>query len=317
MMTSWFCGFAWLAAVFCDGGVTPTLTGYIEGEQLFVAPTGSARIVELLVTRGDTVTAGDPIAQLETTDADFALQSAQSLLAESQARLDNLTTGKRSEEIAVLEAARTAARTELKQTELDLTRARDLVRRGMQSQSALDSAQTRQEVASSKVREVEANLKVAGIAARLQEIEAARQVVAARQTEVDRARWLRDERTVVAPVAGVIEEIIRYVGEQTSPGAPIATLLSPERKKLRLFVPEQDVSRVHLGDSLQVSCDGCVQGLVATIDFVAGEPEFTPPVLYSVANRQRLVVLVEARLEGDAVNLKSGQIVDVTWPSPT
>ncbi len=316
-MTSWFCGFAWLAAMFCDSGAQATLTGYIEGEQLFVAPVGSARIVELLVARGDSVAAGDPIARLDSTDAGFTLASAQALLAESQARLDNLTTGKRSEEIAVLEAARTAARTELKQTELDLTRARDLVRRGMQSQSALDSAQTRQEVAVSRVKEIDANLRVAGIAARLQEIEAARQVVAQRQTEVDRARWQVDERTVVAPVAGVIEEIIRYVGEQTSPSAPIATLLSPERKKLRLFVPEQDVSRVHLGDSLQVSCDGCVQGLVATIDFVAGEPEFTPPVLYSVANRQRLVVLVEARLEGTAAALKSGQIVDVTWPSET
>ena len=317
MMTSWICGLAWLAAVFCDGGATASLTGYIEGEQLFVAPSGSARIAELLVIRGDTVTAGDPIARLETTDADFALQSARALLAESQARLHNLTTGKRSEEIAVLDAARTAARTELKQTELDLTRTRDLVRRGMQSQSALDNAQTRQEIAHSRVTEIDANLKVAGIAARLQEIEAARQVVAARQTEVDRAQWQLDERTVVAPVAGVIEEIIRYVGEQSSPAAPIATLLSPERKKLRLFVPERDISRVHLGDSLQVSCDGCVQGLVVTIDFVAGEPEFTPPVLYSVANRQRLVVLVEARLEGDAADLKSGQIVDVAWPSPT
>ena len=316
-MTSWFCGFAWLAAMFCDGGAQTTLTGYIEGEQLFVAPVDSARIVELLVARGDSVAAGDPIARLDSTDAGFTLASAQALLAESQARLDNLTTGKRSEEIAVLEAARTAARTELKQTELDLTRARDLVRRGMQSQSALDSAQTRQEVAVSRVKEIDANLRVAGIAARLQEIEAARQVVAARQAEVDLARWQLEERTVVAPVAGVIEEIIRYVGEQTSPSAPIATLLSPERKKLRLFVPEPDVARVHLGDLLQVSCDGCVQGLVATIDFVAGEPEFTPPVLYSVANRQRLVVLVEARLEGTAAALKSGQIVDVIWPSET
>lgn len=316
-MTTWLCGFAWLAAVFCNGGVQSTLTGYIEGEQLFLAPVASARIDQLLVTRGDSVSAGDPIAHLDTRDARYTLQAARALLAESQARLDNLTTGKRSEEIAVLEAARTAARTEQKQTELDLSRARDLVRRGMQSQSVLDSAQTRQEVAASRVKEVEANLRVAGIAARLQEIEAARQVVAARQAEVDRAQWQLDERTVVAPAAGVIEEIIRYAGEQASPGAPIATLLSPERKKLRLFVPERDVSTVRIGDSIHLNCDGCVLGLVATIDFIAGEPEFTPPVLYSVTNRQRLVVLVEARLEGDATSLKSGQIVDIDWPAGT
>jgi|GEM_PF-2398235 len=208
-MTSWLCGFAWLAALLCDGFVQATLTGYIEGDQIFIAPIGSARIGALLVARGDSVAAGDPIARLDSTDAGYTLQSAQALLAESQARLDNLTTGKRSEEIAVLDANRAAARTELKEADLDLNRARDPVQRGMQSQSALDNAQIRQQVAASRVGEVEVYSRVAGIAARLQEIEAARQVVAARRAEVDRAQWLLDERTVVAPEAGVIEEIIR------------------------------------------------------------------------------------------------------------
>jgi len=74
---------------------------------------------------------------------------------------------------------------------------------------------------------------------------------------------------------------------------------------------------MHIGDSLQVSRNSSVQKLVETVNFIAVEPEFTPPVLYSVANRQRLVVLVEARLEGDTINLKTGQIVNVKWPVST
>ena len=41
------------------------------------------------------------------------------------------------------------------------------------------------------------------------------------------------------------------------------------------------------------------------------DPEFTPPVIYSLENRQKLVYLVEARPEGDAGPLQPGQIVDV------
>ncbi len=44
---------------------------------------------------------------------------------------------------------------------------------------------------------------------------------------------------------------------------------------------------------------------------MADEPEFTPPVIYSLENRQKLVYLVEARPEGERTVLKPGQIVDV------
>ena len=58
-------------------------------------------------------------------------------------------------------------------------------------------------------------------------------------------------------------------------------------------------------------CDGCPDGLTATVSYVADEPEFTPPVIYSVENRQKLVYRVEARPGPDARALRPGQIVDV------
>jgi HlyD family secretion protein len=60
-----------------------------------------------------------------------------------------------------------------------------------------------------------------------------------------------------------------------------------------------------------LSCDGCPDGLSATVTYVADEPEFTPPVIYSVDSRQKLVYLVEARPEADKLALQPGQIVDV------
>ena len=51
------------------------------------------------------------------------------------------------------------------------------------------------------------------------------------------------------------------------------------------------------------------------MNFIAAAPEFTPPQIYSVENRQKLVVLVEAEPIGDARLLAPGQIVDVTLPA--
>ena len=315
-MTDWLCGFALFAGIFC-GDVGTTLSGYVEGETLFVAPIAVNRIATLAVRRGDEVKAGATLATMDADDARFALEAARARRAEAEARLGNLTTGKRSEEIAVIEANRAAARADLAQTELDLQRVTGLVRRKMQSQAELDKARTAHNVAVARLREMDANLQVAGIAARVQEIEAARRVVDAAGAELRDAEWRLAQRTLIAPSDGRVEEIIRYAGETAGPAAPVLTLLPPDNRKLRLFVPQALLSRVQVGDTLALGCDGCVPGLQARVDFIASAPEFTPPVIYSVESRQKLVVLVEAELLGEARALAPGQIVDVRLGAPT
>lgn len=312
-MIDWLCGITLFATVFCHGGTT-TLSGYIEGETVFVAPIAVARIESLAVSRGDTVTAGDPLVTLEDADARHAVEAARARVAEAEARLGNLTTGKRAEEIAVIEANRTAAKADLAQAELDLRRVTDLVERKLQSQAARDQAYTARDVAAARLREIDANLKVAGIAARVQEIEAARRVVDAARAELQDAEWRLAERTLSAPADGRVETLIRYPGEVAGPAAPVLTLLPDTNRKLRLFVPEARVAGVHVGDTLAITCDGCPAGLQARVNFIASAPEFTPPVIYSVESRQKLVVLVEAEPLGAALRLAPGQIVDVALP---
>ena len=309
-MADWLCSFSLIAHMFCSFPAT-TLSGYVEGEPLFVAPIEAARIATLNVHRGDELKSGDTIAVLETDDARFAVDAAAARHAEANARLVNLTTGKRAEEIAVIEANRAAARADLAQAELDLNRIRDLVQHKVQSQSALDQARTARNVASARLQEMEANLQVAGIAARAQEIEAARRVVDAAAAAEQDALWRLAQRTLKAPANGRVEEIIRYAGETAGPAAPVLSLLRPDNRKLKFFVPQALLGRVRMGQMLPLSCDGCDSGLQARVVFIASGPEFTPPVIYSVDSRQKLVVLVEAELLGEATRLSPGQIVDV------
>jgi HlyD family secretion protein len=81
--------------------------------------------------------------------------------------------------------------------------------------------------------------------------------------------------------------------------------------KIKLYVPEAAFSGIQVGDRLAVSCDGCPAGLMARVSYASPEPEFTPPVIYSLETRQKLSHLIEARPEGEAAALKPGQIVDV------
>jgi HlyD family secretion protein len=77
-------------------------------------------------------------------------------------------------------------------------------------------------------------------------------------------------------------------------------------------VPEATLPRIALGDAVTVHCDGCRSDVPARVTFISRTSEFTPPVIYSVDERSKLVFLIEARTEQPG-DLRVGQPVDVRF----
>jgi HlyD family secretion protein len=289
--------------------------GYVEGEYVQISPIEVAQIREINVRRGDRVKAGDVVAVMETHDAEIAVRDAEARRAQAEAELDNLKRGRRPEEIAVLEATLASAQAQARDAGRSLSRRQDLFNRGISPQAELDQALTGRDVAEARVRELNANLAVARLPARDDEIKAAENRVRQATANLDQARWRLSQRTVAALSPGRIFDVVRRVGEVAGPTAPVVTLLPDGAIKLKIYVPERLLSSVQLGATLPVRCDGCAGGLSARVTYVAPEPEFTPPVIYSLETRQKLVFLVEARPEGESlVRLQPGQIIDVSFP---
>ena len=126
------------------------------------------------------------------------------------------------------------------------------------------------------------------------------------------AEWQLNQRRVSAPVGALVADTYARTGETIMAGVPIVSLLPPQNILVRFFVPETVLGSVHLGDRLAIGCDGCAPGLTATVSFIAPQPEYTPPVIYSESNRAKLVYLIEAHPSAEhAILLKPGQPVDV------
>ncbi len=291
----------------------PLAAGYVEGEYVLLAPVEVGQVREVMVRRGDEVEAGDPVARIERTDAEITVAEAEAALAEAEAQLADLQQGKRAEEIAVLEASLTSAEARAAEAQRVLSRTRDLFERSIASQAALDQAETEVELARASVGEAEANLAVARLPARVHEITAAKERREQASQALKEARWRLSERTIRASVAGRIDDVIRNAGDIAGPSAPVISILPEGAVKLKLYLSEADFSAVEMGSLLDVRCDGCPPGMQARVTYVSPDPEFTPPVIYSLETRQKLVFLVEARPEGRAAKerLKPGQIVDV------
>ncbi|HSL80316.1 MAG TPA: efflux RND transporter periplasmic adaptor subunit [Pseudolabrys sp.] len=118
-------------------------------------------------------------------------------------------------------------------------------------------------------------------------------------------------RNAHSPADGTIEQIYYRPGETVPAGRPVVALLPPGNLKIRFFAPQAVLPELKYGDVVGISCDGCDKGLTAKISFIARSAEFTPPVIYSMEERAKLVFLIEARPEHPE-KFRVGQPVTVT-----
>ena len=309
---SFFCAIPLAASLFSAcGPAAPLAVGYVEGEFVLLAPIEVTQVQTIAVQRGDRVEAGFKVAEMESADASIAVAQAEAALAQANAQLADLKVGRRPEEIAVLDAMVRSANAQAEERRRVLARATDLLDRGIATQAEFDEAKTAVEVAEAQIGQAVANLAVAKLPARAETIKAAQTQVRQAGATLEQAKWRLSKRSIEAPSPGRIDDVIRNPGDVAGPSAPVISMLPDGAVKLTLFVPEAAFSSVSVGKILEVHCDGCPADLTARVSYVSPDPEFTPPVIYSLETRQKLVYLVEARPVGDATPLQPGQIVDV------
>jgi len=278
------------------------LSGYIEGESLFLAAPVSGTVNGISAVEGQRVTAGASLFAIDPATLSAQGDQARAQVVEARTQI---TAAAANVEEAEAEATAAAA---------DAERARRYLARLLSVRRDDPAA-----VAGKDIDDAQAALREAN--ARLG---AARQTAQARRAQVEAARAQENqarggEREVAirvgqlsppAPSAARVEEVFYRPGEWVAVNQPVVSLLPDDRVKLRFFVPAQEVARYRPGKSVRFSCDSCAPGLTARISFVSPRPEFTPPVIFSRDSRDRLVFMVEARPAKPA-NLMPGLPVDV------
>jgi HlyD family secretion protein len=287
--------------------------GYVDAEYVRVSPTLTGRITSLTVARGAQVAAGAPLFTQDDVDDVGARDAAAGKLAEAQARLTNLETRSRDTEIAQARADLSDLIATRDRIAKDLARNEELLRTGAASHQTVD--QQHADLSSAIARAEAANAKLAQMQSptgREYEIAAQRAMEAQAKAGLDQAEWQVAQRHVSAPVAALVSDTYARPGETINAGNPVVELLPPQNILVRFFVPETELATLHTGDRLKIGCDACTPDLTASITFIAPQPEYTPPVIYSETNREKLVYLIEAHPPPDqATQLKPGQPVDV------
>ncbi|MDE2414079.1 MAG: HlyD family efflux transporter periplasmic adaptor subunit [Comamonadaceae bacterium] len=301
-----------LALAGCQEHAASGWSGYAEGEYLYIAPALPGRITTLAVQAGQQVDSGAPLFTLDSEPERAQEAQARAKLAAAQAQASNLASGRRPDEIAQIQAQLAQARAAAQLAQSNLARQRQLVAQGFISAATLDGLESSARQTQGHVSELEAALRVARLPGRPAERAAAAAQAQAADEALRQSDWSQRQKQQDAPAAGQVADVFFRAGEYVGAGQPVLSLLPPSHIKARFYVPEDQVATLAPGDTVQLACDGCGSPIAARVSRIATQAEYTPPVIYSNAQRAKLVFLVEARpAVQDAPRLRPGQPLDV------
>ncbi len=300
----------------CKPANSGRLQGYLEGEYIYVASPLGGALERLQVQRGAQVKAGDPLFTLESISEKAAREEAELRLVQARATLEDTKKGKRPTEVDSLTASLKQAQAALDLADKEFTRQQSLRESGATSQQELDTARSARDQSRERVAQLEAELETARLGARTDQVAAAAANVRALEAALAKAEWSLNQKRQSAPQAGLVFDTLFREGEWVAAGRPVAQLLPPANIKLRVFVSEAQLGPLQLGDAVQVFMDGVTGNVTGKVSFISPQAEYSPPMIYSRANRQKFVYLVEATFEPDvAVRLHPGQPVEVVLPA--
>jgi HlyD family secretion protein len=298
-----FSALALCALAACGAPVNTHWLGYVEGETALIAAPQPGWITSVEVSRGSEVKAGDA---LFTLDAVREIAARDNVLAAINQAKEQASQAAAQGTQAKAQEAQIVA--DIAKSQKELERQEGLVRTGASPRRDLEAAQAAYDGARAQRNQAVAQQSQAAAARRQAEAQGN-----AAQANLMTAEFNLSQRSVNSLVAGDVQDIYFRQGEYANAGVPVVSVLPPENVFVRFFVPEAAVANLKLGSQVHIGCDGCDADIVGTIRFIAAQAEFTPPVIYSIGNRERLVFKAEARVSG-GLPLRPGLPVEV-WPA--
>lgn len=306
-----------LSLLACDANDSPLpLVGTLERDRLELVAEDRERIVEVLVTEGERVEAGQLLMRLESALYEAQIEEARAARQRAEQRLAELVRGPREEEIREARARLAGARESLAVQEREHRRVQGLIDRKLASPSDLDRAYDSMETARARVDETTAVLDRLVSGTTREELAQAEAQLGQQDALIQRLEITTERLRIHAPRAGVIDALPYKLGERPAAGATVIVMLADMAPYARVYVPEPMRARVTPGVEALITVDGLGDSYPGHVRYVAAEATYTPYYSLTQRDRSRLAYLAEITLDGEAARqLPSGVPVEVDFPS--
>ncbi len=212
----------------------------------------SGPVVAILVDRGKHVEQGDPLVEMDASDAQADLAAAQSRMEQTRADLAMFERGGRTTDLADITSGIEKAKLELQAAEKELEIDTRLQAKGAATSMEVATARQRVDIARQQIQSLEQK-RTSLVAA------PDRSAAMARLHDAESAAKLANERiqqsTVRAPISGVIYQFDLKRGAYLTAGDIVAYIGKLDRVKVNVYVDEPDLGRVSRGLPVSITWD--------------------------------------------------------------
>ncbi|UCD25017.1 MAG: HlyD family efflux transporter periplasmic adaptor subunit [Gemmatimonadota bacterium] len=288
-------------------------SGTVEATQADLGFQIPGRIEQIEVFEGDTATQSSELAWVDRTELRARRVAAEAQVDATRASLRELETGSRSEEVAQARSALAAAEQNLTNAKRDFDRTTRLFEGGAVSRQVLDHQETALELAQAEYDRMSEQLQMVETGPRVERIAAQRAIVAQARAAAAQIDATLDNAVIVAPFDGLVTVRHREPGEVVPAGAPVLTIINPADRWVRIYIRQDQVGRVQIGQTATITADSYRdREYEGRVIFIASEAEFTPRNVQTTAERVKLVYRVKVQITGDpSFDLKPGLAADV------
>lgn len=298
----------------CESGDDSNrVVGELASDRIEMAADVSEPIIEIAVAEGDVVAAGQVLLRQDDARAVARLAAADAVLAQAQARLDELVRGPRSEQIAAAQAEVEGATQELDFRNNDLERTQNVFARGLASPDVLDRAKAAQDAAQASLKSQLARLEELLTGTTIEELAQAEQTVKQADAQRSSAQIDVERHTLRAPGNGIVDSRLFELGERPVPGQPVMIVLAGEQSYARVYVPEHLRVSIRPGTKAWIHVDGLNEPVAGRVRWVASESAFTPYFALTERDRGRLSFVAKVDISEERERLPDGVPVEVEF----
>lgn len=288
------------------------LSGNIEVTEVDVGFKIGGRIAKLKAEEGEKVESDKILATLDKAEFENIVSQNVAYLDERQILLEELKAGSRKEELEQAKANVNYTEAELVKSKKDYERIESLFNDGILSVQQFDSAKKSYEAAVSEHKKSLESFNLVKAGPRMEEIKAAENRVQYAKASLKVAEEKLNDTTIYSPVSGVILKKNAEGGEIISPGMPVYTIGVLEKPWLKVYVKEDKLGLIKLGQRAEIKIDSFPNKIYeGIVTYISSEAEFTPKNIQTQEERVKLVFGVKIAVNNINDELKPGMPADV------
>ena len=238
-------------------------------------------------------------------------------MASLKAKLAELESGYRKEEVAQARAAVDNAKATLENALRLFDRRKGLLQLKVATQQEFDDATASRDQAEAKLKSAAANLALLEAGYRKEEIDLARANVEQAEGTLAAAEISLADTELKAPTAGIVITRALEPGAVVQTGATVLTVSLTEPVWVRAYIPEPDLGKVHPGMKALVFTDSRPNTpYEGQVGFISPRSEFTPKSVETTELRTGLVYRLRVIFPSGDKSLRQGMPVTVKLIEP-